>query len=346
MFLCFTEAAVLALSFLFVQCQSQWIPGQNVQSSSGAVTGRAAALKGHESVSEYLNIPFVLPPTGTRRWSPPQRFTDTTRKINGTAWGPSCPSGGGAAGSIGVPAGLFGSNMDEDCLSIAVWTKPQTGEKKKAVLISIYGGGFNIGSANSPHMHGSALADREDVVVVAMNYRLNAFGFPGAPGLSDENLGMLDIRAAVEWTRDNIEAFGGDPKRMVIFGESAGGGAVDYYAFAWPDDPIVHGFIPMSGSVYTRGIAAESTGNLPAWYKASKALGCGGEEAGAKTTECMRGKGWREVLKVIDTGMRSPGKTFGPTFDEKIIFSEKEYFARAEAGKFAKVVSPPIFRMS
>jgi carboxylesterase type B len=146
---------------------------------------------------------------------------------------------------------------------------------------------------------------------------------------------MLDIRAAVEWVRDNIEAFGGDPKRIALFGESAGGGATDYYAFAWKEDPIIHGFIPMSGSVFTRGIASDE--NNEAWFRATAGLGCGGVEAAAKTLSCMKQKDWKDVLKFVQSGMRVPGKTFGPIYDEKIIF--KDYAARAKAGHFAKAVS-------
>jgi cholinesterase len=120
-----------------------------------------------------------------------------------------------------------------------VWTKPQVGEKAKAVLVWIYvslvitaikkrtlifdqGGGFALGNTANPAYHGARLADDQDVVVVSMNYRLNILGFPGAPGLPDQNLGLLDQRLAVEWIRDNVAAFGGDPKRITLFGESAG----------------------------------------------------------------------------------------------------------------------------
>jgi cholinesterase len=153
---------------------------------------------------------------------------------------------------------------------------------------------------------------------------------------------MRDIRASVEWVRDNIAAFGGDPKRITIFGESAGGGAVDYYAFAWTEDPIVAGFIPQSGSVFTRGIAAEN--NLEPWYKASQQLGCGGPEAGEKTTACMKTKPWRDVMKGVDTGPRVPGKTFGPTFDEEVIY--RDYAPRAAAGQFTKKVTFTTIRIS
>jgi cholinesterase len=321
------------LLFAAVTAAEEWKIGQGVSTTSGLVSGRPSTLKGTEQVSEYLGIPYAAPPVGPLRWRPPQPFKGNG-SLAATAWGPSCPQSAPPEANGG--AGPAGNNMSEDCLSLNVWTKPQTGEKKKAVLVSIYGGGFNIGTSKTPDLIGSALADREDVVVVSMNYRLNIFGFPGATsaGFKEQNFGMLDIRAAVEWVRDNIAAFGGDPKRITLFGESAGGGATDYYAFGWKDDPIVHGVIPMSGSVFTRGIAAAE--NNDAWFRASSGLGCGGAEAGEQTLKCMMEKNWKDVLKFVQSGMRVPGKTFGPIFDEKIIF--KDYSARARAGFFAKVV--------
>jgi carboxylesterase type B len=332
----FLVLAEALLAYLVVDVAADWTVGQEVRTSSGLVQGKPAALKGSEAVSEYLSIPYAAQPVGPLRWKAPQKF-NSTAKVDATKWGPGCPISGGLAGSTSAAKGLTGGTTAEEseaCLSLNVWTRPQSGEKKKAVLLSIYGGGFNTGSSNTPYLNGAPLANREDVVVVSMNYRLNIFGFPGAPGLPEQNLGMLDIRAAAEWTRDNIAAFGGDPTRITLFGESAGGGATDYYAFAWPEDPIVNGFIPQSGSVFTRGIAAES--NEKAWFKASAALGCGGAEAGVKSTECMQGKPWKDVMKYVDTGMRQPGKTFGPVFDERVIF--KDYNTRVKGGHFAKRV--------
>jgi carboxylesterase type B len=112
-----------------------------------------------------------------------------------------------------------------------VWTMPQVGEKKKAVLLWIFGGGFAAGDSSDPGEVGAKFAKQQDVVIVSFNYRNNIFGFPGAPNLPDMNPGILDMRMAVEWTRDNIENFGGDPSRITLFGESAGGTGVDYYAY-------------------------------------------------------------------------------------------------------------------
>ncbi|KAF2665992.1 alpha/beta-hydrolase [Microthyrium microscopicum] len=304
--------------------QTEWKVGQQVLTTSGPVVGHSPILKGNTEVSEYLGIPYAQPPIGKLRWRVPQTYkSPNNATIKATQWGPSCPSGGMTGGS----------NVNEDCLTLNIWTKPQTGEKKKAVLISIYGGGFNIGSSNTPSLNGAPLANQQDVVVVSMNYRLNVFGFPGAPGIfPEQNFGLRDIRQSIEWTRDNIAAFGGDPSRMIIMGESAGGGAVDFYSFAYPEDPIVHGFIEQSGSAWTRGIAEDS--NLDVWYKMSAKLGCGGQEAGVKTIDCLREKPWKDVMALVQTGPRTPGETFGPIFDEQTIF--KDYDARAKAGNFSK----------
>jgi cholinesterase len=88
----------------------------------------------------------------------------------------------------------------------------------------------------------------EHVLRTSNSYRVGVFGFASAPGLSSKNVGLLDQRLAVEWVRDNIAAFGGDPKRITLFGQSDGGAFVDLYSYAWKKDPIVHGFIQESGS--------------------------------------------------------------------------------------------------
>jgi len=161
----------------------------------------------------------------------------------------------------------------------------------------------------------------------------------------------MDIRLATEWVRDNIAQFGGmplhkhhhyrgmtkptsgDPKRITIFGESAGGFAVDYYAYAWPQDPIVNGFIAQSGTVSGgKGMGRDRPANYDMWYKLSAGLGCGGADAGAKTVECVRGKTGDEVSKKANELKLS----FGPRADGKVVFADNE--ARGKAGNFIKRV--------
>jgi cholinesterase len=131
----------------------------------------------------------------------------------------------------------------------------------------------------------------------------------------------------------------GDPKRITIFGESAGGGAVDMYSYAWTKDPIINGIIAQSGTGSNRPSGVGGASANAAWFKASQALGCGGVEAGAKTVDCMRQKPAADIQKQLDTMMTGPGiSPFGPTADDKTIF--RDTAARGAAGNFIKVVCP------
>jgi cholinesterase len=185
--------------------------GSPISTSTGTVTGTVGAIA--KDVSVYYAIPYALPPIKERRWLAPQKFEDRTKAINGTKWGKDCPGV--------LPFG--GTVMDEDCLYLNVWSPPKKPGELKAVLLWIYGGAFMSGTANMWPTDGSRLASDQDVVLVAINYRMSILGFPGAPGLPDQNLGILDQRAAVEWVRDNIKEFGGDPERITLVSHPCSG---------------------------------------------------------------------------------------------------------------------------
>ena len=182
--------------------------GAAVNTTSGRVIGHAAS--NTTQVSEYLGIPFAKPPLGNLRFAPPEPYSSKA-DINASKFGADC-----AATLTQVPGflplqlrsllgslGQAGDRLDEDCLFLNVWSKPQTGSDKKPVLIWIYGGGFSYGGTNVSVYNGKYFADTEDVVLVSINYRTNIFGFPGAPNIA-QNVGLLDQRLAVEWVRDNI----------------------------------------------------------------------------------------------------------------------------------------------
>ncbi|KAL9016369.1 MAG: hypothetical protein Q9185_006288 [Variospora sp. 1 TL-2023] len=235
---------------------------------------------------------------------------------------------GPAAAKLVDATQLFGKTVGEDCLKLNVWTKPTQGEKKKAVLFWLYGGGFTKGTTNTFLYDGEFLADTQDVIVVSANYRVSLFGFPGLPGL-DQNVGLLDQRLAVEWVRDNIAAFGGDPNRITLFGQSAGGSSIDYYSYTWLDDPIVHGFITESGVVNSFFIPV-APNNTAAWYGISQKLGCGDSSAGiANTVACMRQKPMADIL-----GATATAPPFGPTADGKTVLAD--YTVAGSQGRFIK----------
>ena len=162
---------------------------------------------------------------------------------------------------------------------------------------------------------------------------MNIFGFPGSPNVT-QNLGLLDQRMAVEWVRDNVEAFGGDTSRITLFGQSAGGASVDYYTFAWTSDPIASSFIPESGTAIGLGqmTAAQSAAS---WYGVSSKLDCGDASSDAATVvSCMRTKNYSSILSSITSSGVVGSDGFGPTVDETVVFSD--YLSRSAAGNFVK----------
>ncbi|CAK7236417.1 hypothetical protein SCUCBS95973_009601 [Sporothrix curviconia] len=215
------------------------------------------------AVRQFLGIPFAEPPVGPLRFQPP-----VTKKpladgaiVDATKYGSYCyqhdngePGFFRSQPGYGLPKGLEES---EDCLTLDVWTRRapcrgggENANKKAAVLIWVHGGALMTGDSSSPLQRGNRLvANHDEVVVVSVNYRVNVFGFPRAGGLDGRHLnpGFMDVRLAVEWVYHNIAEFGGDPTRMILFGNSAGGTQVDKYAYAWAHDPLVTGYICMSG---------------------------------------------------------------------------------------------------
>lgn len=145
----------------------------------------------------------------------------------------------------------------------------------------------------------------------------------------DQNVGLLDQRLAIEWVKKNIAAFGGDPKRITLFGQSAGGASIDYYSYAWTSDPIVNSFIAESG-VSTSFANPAPPDNTNAWYSLTQTLGCGDSSTGVLVTlACMRKKSITEILTAS-----AASAPFGPTADSKTVFAD--YASLGASGKFIK----------
>ncbi|XP_074023811.1 LOW QUALITY PROTEIN: acetylcholinesterase, partial [Numenius arquata] len=228
-----------------------------VSTSSGPVRGTLLPV-GTQRVGAFLGIPYAEPPLGPLRFRPP----------------PPRPAGGGVLDASShrhacyqavdtMFPGFGGSEMwnpnremSEDCLYLNVWVPrgpPPTSPhppKLVPVLVWIYGGGFYSGSATLDVYDGRYLAAAEGLVVVSMNYRVGALGFLGFPGHPEApgNVGLLDQRLALRWVQGNIEAFGGDPGAVTLFGESAGAASIGLHLLSPPSRPLFRRAVLQSGS--------------------------------------------------------------------------------------------------
>jgi para-nitrobenzyl esterase len=210
-----------------------------VDTSAGKLRGKSV-----DGINIFLGVPYGASTGGENRFRAPQKPEPWTGVRDALAFGPLAPqrnpkiSPAMIAASIYAPGKPFSIFMipnvpdREDCLVLDVYTPGVNDGGKRPVMVWLHGGGFAQGSASTPIYDGTNLAKRGDVVVVGVNHRLNVFGYchlgdmGGADFAESGNAGMLDLVQALEWVRDNIASFGGDPKNVMIFGESGGGSKV------------------------------------------------------------------------------------------------------------------------
>ena len=214
-------------------------PPAPVATQSGLVRGERQG-----DLTVYKGIPFAAPPVGDLRWRAPQPVLPWEGVKPTTAYGPDPFQGDGTG------------HVSEDCLYLNIWTPAKSPDVKVPVLVWIYGGGFSFGGNANPTHNGEFLA-RKGVVLVTVNYRVGPLGFLAHPDLCAEsphhvsgNYGLLDQIAGLQWIQDNIAAFGGDPDRVTIFGESAGGIAVSMLCASPLAEGLFHGAISQSGGSF------------------------------------------------------------------------------------------------
>jgi len=185
-----------------------------------------------EGIKVFKGVPYGANTTGTNRFMPPAPVPKWTGVRDALEFGPSAPQTEPGARRNTSDLAVAGAGLPqegEDCLVLNVWTPALGDGRKRPVMVWCHGGGFSSGSGSSPITAGLNLARRGDVVVVTINHRLNVLGFtylgePGGPEYSASgDVGMLDIVRALEWVRDNITRFGGDPGTVTVFGQSGGG---------------------------------------------------------------------------------------------------------------------------
>ncbi|MGE2731009.1 carboxylesterase/lipase family protein [Mycolicibacterium vaccae] len=273
--------------------------------SCGALRGEAL-----DGALVFRGVPYAAPPTGERRWRPAQPVEPWTGVRDATAFGPIAPQ------DIS-PQRLAkrGLTMSEDCLTLNIWT-PAVDERRRPVLVFLHGGGQAVGYGSAPLLDGARLAGRGDIVVVTMNFRLGVLGSLYAPdwhGPDSTNLTLRDQRHALQWVRDEIGAFGGDPGAVTVAGQSSG--AIAIAALLTSGCDLFDRAILQSGGLER----VRSTAAAVAVAEQLGVLRCGREPTVEEILAAQRG---------IDTGFVPPQGPFHPCIDGDVIAEHPVMTAR------------------
>jgi len=299
-----TIALLAATPFAATLAQATSASAPRAQTVNGAVVGVTLP----SGVKAFRGVPFAAPPVRENRWRPPQPVRNWTGARLADRFADQC-----------MQARVFGdmmfrnSGVSEDCLYLNVWM-PANASAGSAlpVLVYYYGGGFVAGDGSEPRYDGESMAKR-GIVVVTTSYRLGVFGFFSHPELTAEsphhasgNYSLMDQGAALQWVRDNIARFGGDPKRVTIAGESAGSFAVSAQMASPMARDLIAGAIGESGAFFSTTI---STPTRDSTEKIGTAFA---QKVGAPTLAALRALSATELL---DWSGRPGTPRFGPNVD-------------------------------
>jgi para-nitrobenzyl esterase len=298
---------------------------QPVRTQTGLVQGTVEG-----GLAVFRGIPFAAPPVGDLRWRAPEAPRAWTGVRHVDKYAPAC---------IQVPVvqpvlGMEAVPTSEDCLYLNIWTPAKSANERLPVMVWIYGGGFSLGATSVSLYDGAKLANK-GVVLVSVAYRVGELGFLAHPELTAEqhghsgNYGLLDMIAGLKWVKQNIAGFGGDPGRVTIFGESAGGIAVSMLAASPLAKGLFHGAISESGGNFApaqRDI--EGGENMHSLARAEKEGAAFLAKLGAASIADARKKSAEEILKSQPPGL----VTAWPDFDGYVLTGDQ--YKLYEAGRY------------
>ncbi|KAK7685924.1 hypothetical protein QCA50_010733 [Cerrena zonata] len=318
MHLAYVFVAIFTPIALHISTAKAASPELLVHTSSGPVQGFLDTNTTSVALQKWLGVPFAADTGGQNRWRPPKSVFHS-RVFNASAYGPACLQGR-ADGGNGT------SVQSEDCLAVNI-ISPQ-GAKKLPVYVYSYGGGFDSGSSSDPKIDGSFLAAK-GIVFVSYNYRLSLFAYPHSAEIArareTQNFGLLDTRFAIEWVRDNIQQFGGDPEKITLGGESVGAEMTNQYLTAFANDPIIRGAIMQSADTSQPMWPLNSQLDMVAGNISCPVGGRDGQ------LDCLRSKSGFELQKVL----LATGAQFQPVTDNITIF--KDFVKLTKEGRTARV---------
>ncbi|XP_067653451.1 acetylcholinesterase-like [Haliotis asinina] len=287
---------------------------QKVSTLNGPLLGQRVSVLG-KSIDVFYGIPYAKPPVGDLRFKHPQPSD---------SWGPEVRDARNPTPSCIQPKDEITSpdayretpdDTSEDCLHVTVWAPSDNGGNL-AVMVWIHGGGFYSGSTRVPLYDGEYLAVENDVIVVSMNYRLGPLGFSYlGPDTIPGNMGLMDQRLALQWVKDNIANFGGDPTKITIFGESAGGVSVGHHVVS-----------PLSRDLFQRAIMQSGSPICPWAYtfphtakrklkRLADLLGCPSSSTDTDVYNCVKKADAQTMADLQLTDLFTEGLAFVPVVD-------------------------------
>ena len=320
----------ISISLFCFLCISFAAKTQLVTGESIAVTNtNAGKVRGYinNSIFTYKGIPYAE----AKRFEPPQKTKSWEGIRSSLAYGPVAPLMDATTSVQDEGEFVFHHDWgytNENCLVLNVWTPGISGAKKRPVMFWIHGGGFTAGSSQElPSYDGESLAKKGDVVVVSINHRLNILGFLDLSAYGEKykhsaNASMRDIKAALEWVKDNISNFGGDANNVTIFGQSGGGAKVNTMMAMPSAKGLFHKAINQSGSLRTNMLEKNTTQAIAA--EVLKALNLQPDQADSlqKISFAQLSEAGKKALKVIADKMKAEGKpvigfglSWGPSQD-------------------------------
>jgi len=262
------------------------------------------------TVTQFLGIPYAAPPVGDLRWRPPEAPISWPGLRKADRFSATCLQNVGGEGPTRPWTVEFNAHgfQSEDCLHLNVWTAAASAEERRPVLVYVHGGGNREGSSDIPIYIGEGLA-RKGLVVVTINYRLNFLGFLAHPELSAEaadktsgNYGLMDQQAALRWVQKNIAAFGGDPAKVTVAGQSAGAGDMHYLSISPGAKGLFRGLIAQSGSRVWNYPGSSHSMTLQKLADAERDGLAVAESLGAKSLTDLRAMSFQQLEKA---GLRS-----------------------------------------
>jgi para-nitrobenzyl esterase len=308
-------AVALIAAFSFVTGLAAQSP-KPVRTQAGLVQGTS-----DDGLDIYLGVPFAAPPVGDLRWRAPQPVASWPGVRPADKFAPACVQ----SQAINRSLGLEPVPISEDCLYLNVWSPAKSPHDHLAVMVWIYGGGFTAGATSIPGYNGANLA-KKGVVVVSVAYRLGTFGFLAHPELSAENsghsgdYGLLDQIAGLQWVKRNIAEFGGDPNRVTIFGESAGGISVSMLAASPLAKGLFRGAISESGGSFgPPRFSNEGGENVPPLSVAEKSGVAFLSKLGASSIADARKLSADDILKGSPPGLGGAW----PDFDGYVLLGDQ-----------------------